>query len=67
MSEKGPFDAAGRMDKKECLNVFDLFMENTKMGQYDDIRYREDGLAVFPIAQIRALLQALPDPEGEKK
>jgi len=55
--------AAGKMDKQECLEVFNLFMENTKMGQYDDIRYRKDGLAIFPISQIRGLLEALPEKE----
>lgn len=58
-------EAAGKVDKEECMDVFDLFMKNTKMGQYDDIRYRKDGLAIFPIAQLRALIESLPEKEGE--
>ena len=60
-------EAAGKVDKKECLEVFNLFIENTELGPFEDIRYREDGLAVFPIAQIRALLEALPEREKEEK
>ena len=59
-------EAAGKVDKKECLEVFNLFIENTELGPFEDIRYREDGLAVFPIAQIRALLEALPEKEEKK-
>jgi hypothetical protein len=59
--------AAGKVDKKECLEVFNLFVKNTTLDSYDDIRYRHDGLAVFPIYQIRALLESLPDKEGEKR
>jgi len=56
-------EAAGKVDKQYCIEVFEMFVKNTALGPYDDIRYRKDGLAIFPVSQLRALLEALPGKE----
>ena len=56
-------EVAGKMDKQYCIEVFEMFVKNTALGPYDDIRYRKDGLAIFPVSQLRALLEALPEKE----
>jgi len=56
-------EVAGKMDKQYCIEVFEMFVKNTALGPYDDIRYRKDGLAIFPVSQLRALLEVLPEKE----
>ena len=56
----GILEAAGKVDKQYCIEVFEMFVKNTTLDPYDDIRYRKDGLAIFPISQIRTLLESLP-------
>jgi len=58
-------EAAGKVDKQYCIEVFEMFVKNTTLDPYDDIRYRKDGLAIFPISQIRTLLESLPEEKED--
>jgi len=55
--------AAGRVDKAHCLDKLDFLRRMAREDRAGFVRYREDGLAIFPTAQIRALLESLPDKE----
>ena len=61
----GILEAAGKVDKQYCIEVFEMFVKNTTLDPYDDIRYRKDGLAIFPISQIRTLLESLPEEKED--
>ncbi len=54
-------EAAKKCDRQECLEVLEALIDTTTMSSLDDIYYRDDGAAIFPIAQIRSLLEALPE------
>ena len=56
-------EAAGKVDKVHCLDKLDFLRRMAGEDKFGFVRYSEDGLAIFPTAQIRALLEALPDKE----
>ena len=56
-------EAAGKVDKVHCLDKLDFLRRMAGEDRAGFVRYREDGLAIFPTAQIRALLEALPGKE----
>ena len=58
-------EAAGKVDKVHCLDKLDFLRRMAGEDKFGFVRYSEDGLAIFPTAQIRALLESLPDG-GEK-
>ena len=56
-------EAAGKVDKAHCLDKLDFLRRMAGEDKFGFVRYSEDGLAIFPTAQIRALLESLPDKE----
>ena len=56
-------EAAGKVDKAHSLDKLDFLRRMAGEDRAGFVRYREDGLAIFPTAQIRALLESLPDKE----
>jgi len=56
-------EAAGKVDKAHCLDKLDFLRRMAGEDKFGFVRYSEDGLAIFPTAQIRALLESLPDEE----
>jgi hypothetical protein len=56
-------EAAGKVDKAHSLDKLDFLRRMAGEDRAGFVRYREDGLAIFPTAQIRALLETLPDKE----
>ena len=56
-------EAAGKVDKVHCLDKLDFLRRMAGEDKFGFVRYSEDGLAIFPTAQIRALLEFLPDKE----
>jgi hypothetical protein len=54
-------EAAGHTDTMACLKFLERVNEDGEMRD-------EQGLLLFPLAQIRSLLRkSLPDKEGEKR
>ena len=56
-------EAAGKVDKAHSLDKLDFLRRMAGEDRAGFVRYREDGLAIFPTAQIRALLETLPGKE----
>ena len=56
-------EAAGKVDKAHSLDKLDFLRRMAGEDKFGFVRYSEDGLAIFPTAQIRALLESLPDKE----
>ena len=58
-------EAVGKVDRAHCLDRLDFLRRMAGEDKFGFVRYREDGLAIFPTAQIRALLESLPEKEGK--
>jgi len=56
-------EAAEKVDKAHCLDKLDFLRRMAGEDKFGFVRYREDGLAIFPTTQIRALLDSLPEKE----